>query len=144
MLPLLALLYSGRDEAGEKCAVAQSKQVAALLGPSLIAVSITESINLEIFPDTSAPLVYLNGTLLFVAGLAIVRAHNCWAVGWPLLITLTRWLFLFGGLIRMIAPVSAQQAAQHPTAVLALTSLLLVIGILLTFNAYRQEESADG
>lgn len=124
--------------------MAQSKQVAALLGPSLIAVSITESINLEIFTDTSAPLVYLNGTLLFVAGLVIVRAHHCWTVGWPLLITFTGWLFLFGGLIRMIAPVFARQIAQHPAAVLALTSLLLVIGVLLTFNAYRREETADG
>ena len=56
--------------------MAQSKHLAALLGPSLIAVSVTESINFDIFTNTSAHLVYLNGALLFVPGLAIVRSHN--------------------------------------------------------------------
>lgn len=117
--------------------MASSKQIAALLGPALIAVSITESINIEIFTNTSVPLMYLNGTLLFVTGLSIVRAHNDWSTKWPALITLVGWLFLLGGLIRMIAPVSSQQAVQHPAPVLVLTAALLVIGIVLTFNAYR-------
>jgi len=121
--------------------VAQSKQVAALLGPSLIAVSITESINFGIFTNTSAHLVYLNGTLLFIAGLAIVRSHNRWSARWSVLITLMGWVFLLVGLVRMIAPVSAQQAAQYPTAVLALTFLLFVIGSILTFCAYRREDT---
>jgi hypothetical protein len=88
--------------------VANSKQIAGLLGPTLIAISITESMNIDIFVNTSAHLVYLNGTLLFVAGLAIVRVHNRWTGGWPVLVTLVGWLAIFGGLIRMIAPVSAQ------------------------------------
>ena len=121
--------------------MAQSKQVAALLGPSLIAVSITESINFDIFTNASAHLVYLNGTLLFVAGLAIVRSHNRWTASWPVLITLMGWVFLLVGLVRMIAPVSAQQATQYPTAVLALTFLLFVIGSILTFYAYRREDT---
>lgn len=121
--------------------MAPSRQLAGLLGPSLIAVSMTESMNLEIFSHTSAHLVYLNGTLLFVAGLAIVRAHNVWTRSWPVLVTLIGWLFLLGGLIRMIAPTSAQQTTQHPTAVLALTSVLLVVGIVLSFYAYRRDGS---
>lgn len=121
--------------------MANSRQIARLLGPSLIAVSITESINLDIFADSSAHLVYLNGTLLFVAGLSIVRVHNHWTSSWPVLVTLMGWLFLLGGLIRMIAPVSAWQAAQHSAAVLALTSLLLMIGVILTLRAYSREES---
>jgi hypothetical protein len=119
--------------------VATSRQIAGLLGPSLITVSITESINLDIFTNTSAHLVYLNGILLFVAGLSIVRAHNQWTVGWPVFITLMGWLFLLGGLIRMTAPVSSQQAAQYPAAVWAMTSVLLVVGIVLTLNAYWKE-----
>lgn len=122
--------------------MANSKQIAGLLGPSLIAVSITESLNLDIFADTSAHLVYLNGVLLFVAGLSIVRAHNQWIPGWPVLVTLMGWLFLFGGLVRMAAPVSSQQAAYSPTIVLALTSVLLVIGIVLTLKAYCREEDS--
>jgi hypothetical protein len=40
------------------------------------------------------PVVYLSGVLMFVAGLAIVRAHNHWAKDWTVLITLTGWFFL--------------------------------------------------
>jgi len=50
------------------------------------------------------------------------------------------WLFLLGGLVRMTDPVSSQQAAHSPTVVLSLTSVLLVIGIVLTFKAYSREE----
>lgn len=121
--------------------MAPSRQLAGLLGPSLIAVSITESMNLEIFSNTSAHLVYLNGLLLFVAGLAIVQVHNVWTTDWPVLVTLMGWLFLLGGLIRMVAPVSAQQATQHPAALLALTSVLLIIGIALSFQAYCREKA---
>ena len=70
--------------------MANSKHIAGLLGPILIAISITESINLDIFANTSAHLVYLNGTLLFVAGLAIVRGHNQWTTRWPVLVTADR------------------------------------------------------
>ena len=121
--------------------MAQSKHLAGLLGPSLIAVTLTESINADIFTNTSAHLVYLNGALLFVAGLAIVRIHNHWTAQWPVLITLMGWVCLLVGLVRMTAPVSALQAAQYPTAVQALTVLLFVIGTILTFYAYRREDT---
>lgn len=119
----------------------RSKHLAALLGPSLIAVTLTESINADIFINTSAHLVYLNGALLFVAGLAIVRTHNLWIARWPVLITLMGWTCLLVGLARMTAPVSALQAAQYPTAVQALTVLLFVIGIILSVYAYRREDT---
>ena len=124
--------------------MANSKHIAGLLGPALMAISITESMNLDIFANTSAHLVYLNGTLLFVAGLSIIRVHNCWMVSWPILVTVIGWFALLAGLVRMIDPVSAQQAGQHTTAVLALTFVLLVIGILLTFKAYGREEQPAG
>jgi hypothetical protein len=46
---------------------------------------------MHIFAAQTAPIVYLNGTLLFVGGLAIVQSHNRWSWGWPLLVTLTGW-----------------------------------------------------
>jgi hypothetical protein len=121
-----------------------SKRIAGLLGPTLIAVAITEAMNLRFLTTfigpSHAPLVYLNGTLLFVAGLAIVRAHNRWTGGWPVLVTLMGWLVMLGGLTRMIAPVSAQREGQNTTAVFALLIVLLAIGIFLTFKAYRRED----
>ncbi len=119
-----------------------SKQIAGLLGPTLIALAITESMNLPIWENTPAPVVYLAGTLLFVAGLSIVRTHNCWTGGWPVLVTLMGWLAILGGFIRMIAPVYAQQRTEHnTTAVYALLIVLLAIGIFLSFKAYGREDS---
>ena len=115
-----------------------SKPIAGLLGPTLIALAITEAMNLRTLASTPAPVgvVYLNGTLLFVAGLAIVRAHNRWTGGWPVLVTLMGWSAILGGLTRMFAPASAKSGA---TWVYALLSVLLVIGIVLTFKAYGRQ-----
>ena len=118
-----------------------SKQIAGLLGPTLIALALSESINLDIWSTITAPVVYLNGTLLFVAGLSIVRVHNRWTGGWPVLVTLIGWLVLLGGLIRMVAPVFAQRLVQDTTHVFVLLLVLLAIGMFLTFKAYGREDS---
>jgi hypothetical protein len=92
-----------------------SKRVAGLLGPTLIALAIAESMNLPIWANAPAPIVYLSGTLLFVTGLAIVHVHNRWTGGWPVMVTLIGWLAILGGLIRMIAPAFAQQQTEQNT-----------------------------
>jgi len=79
--------------------------------------------------------------LLFVAGLAIVRAHNHWTRGSPVLITLVSWFALLAGLGRMVAPVLAQQAGQNTIAVYASLIALLAIGVVLSFKSYRRTES---
>jgi pimeloyl-ACP methyl ester carboxylesterase len=113
-----------------------SKQIAKLIGPTLIALAITESMNLRAFEGNAVPLVYLNGTLLFVAGLSIIVAHNVWTRGWPVLVTLIGWFGIIAGLGRMIAPESAY--STHP-AIFVLIVFLLAIGIVLTFKAYSGE-----
>lgn len=117
-----------------------SKRIAGLLGPTLIAIAISEAVNLRSLTNTPPPVgvVYMNGTLLFVAGLAIVRDHNRWKGGWPVLVTLTGWFAILGGLIRMIAPASAQSGAPW---VFALLIVLLAIGTVLTFKAYGREKA---
>ena len=49
-------------------------------------------------------LIFVSGILLFVAGLAIVRVHNRWTNGWPVLVTVLGWLAVFSGLARMLFP----------------------------------------
>lgn len=51
-------------------------------------------------------LVFVSGILLFGAGLAIVRIHNRWTNGWPMLVTVLGWLFVLGGLARILFQVS--------------------------------------
>ena len=116
-----------------------SKHLAELIGPTLIAIAISEAMNLPIFANNPAPVVYLNGTLLFVSGLSIVRVHNRWMRGWPVLVTFVGWLFLFGGLLRMAAPEFAQRSVQDSSPVYTLLLVLLAIGMVLTFKAYGPE-----
>ena len=123
-----------------------AKSVAALVGPFLVALAITEAMNLHLWTgiDPSMPvyslLVYFNGTLVFLAGLSILRAYNRWTRGWPVLVTLTGWFGIFGGLVRMTAPVGAQQNAhQSVTSIYALLVVLLAVGVVLTFKAYGRQ-----
>jgi hypothetical protein len=121
-----------------------SKRIAGLVGPAAIAIVITEWLNLDVFlaaiGPSYGPFVYLNGTLLFVAGLAIVRAHNQWTRDWRVLVTLVGWFAMLIGLGRMVAPVSAQQAGQNPTVLYSSLVGLLVIGVVLTVKSFGQAE----
>lgn len=62
---------------------AASRRIAGLIGPALLAISATEALNMGIL-SPNPPVVYLNGSILFVAGLAIVQAHSRWQRNWTL------------------------------------------------------------
>jgi hypothetical protein len=94
---------------------------------------------MHIFVSQTAPVVYLNGTLLFVGGVAIIQAHNRWSWDWPLLVTLTGWGVAALGLIRMFAPEAAQ--AREGPMTNAIFIALLVLGGLLSFLGYRRNGS---
>ena len=121
--------------------MSNSTRIAGLLGPTLIAISVTEWVNIGVSVAATGPglgpHVYLNGTLLFVAGLAVVRAHNHWTRGWPVLITLVGWSSLLVGLGRMAAPLSAQQVSQEPVILYGSFVTLFVVGLVLTLRSYR-------
>jgi hypothetical protein len=118
-------------------AAMNSRQLARLIGPTLIAIGATEALNMHIFESQIAPLVYLNGTILFVVGLALIRAHNRWAWKWPTFITVTGWVLLMGGLFRMIAP----EAPQAPANAMSYTifAAIVVIGLFLSYKGYSLE-----
>jgi len=114
-----------------------SRRIAGLLGPTLIALAASEALNLRVMAENPASvgLVYLNGTLLFVAGVAIVQVHNRWTPGWPVLVTVMGWFAVFAGLLRMTAPQSATSGAAW---VYGLLIVLPAIGIVLTFAGYAR------
>ncbi|HEX4950832.1 MAG TPA: hypothetical protein VFZ34_29495 [Blastocatellia bacterium] len=116
-----------------------SKQIAGLIGPSLVVITISETINAHIWATNIAPCIHLNGGLLFVAGLAIVRAHNRWVRGWTVMVTLVGWFVMLLGLLRMFAPGLVLKGVQSTgSAFIAPTMSVLAIGIFLTFQAYRR------
>ncbi len=87
------------------------------------------------------PVVYLSGVLFFVAGLAIVRAHNVWVRNWTALVTLTGWFALLLGLLRMfMAGGYQQQSASTPSVVfMVLEALLLLPAVYMTYKAYSRD-----
>jgi hypothetical protein len=111
-----------------------TKQLAGLIGPTMIAIGITEAMNMDVFANQIAPVVYLNGAILFVAGLAVVRANNLWTWRWPVIITLTGWITLGIGLWRMAVP-DAPQAAENVVTYVVLATIG-AIGVILSVKAY--------
>jgi hypothetical protein len=117
--------------------LAVSRAIAGIAGPTMLAIGASEALTYGIWAANIAPLIALNGVLLFVAGLAIVRAHNRWTRGWPVLVTLTGWLGIFGGLFRMFAPEVQQRGENAPTTII--TAILTgADGLVLTFEAYHR------
>jgi uncharacterized membrane protein HdeD (DUF308 family) len=84
------------------------------------------------------PVVYLSGVLMFVAGLAVVRAHNAWVRDWTVLITLCGWFFLVLGLVRMFAASQYRQATAgaSPMTFMVLEGCLVVVALVITFKSY--------
>jgi 1,4-dihydroxy-2-naphthoate octaprenyltransferase len=124
--------------------VLNSKGIGALLGPTIVAMVLAELplVQPHLYDAQTPPVVYLSGVLMFIAGLAIVRAHNHWIADWTVLITLSGWFFLLLGLFRMFAAGLYQQgAAKTDSSIfIALEALLLVLGLIITVKAYRRTD----
>ena len=120
-----------------------SKRLAGLIGPTSIAIGTSEAINFRIWETNSAPLISLNGVLLFVAGLSIVRVHNRWTRGWPVMVTLVGWTAILGGLFRMFAP-EAQKAGENAPTTIITASLVTAVGVFLTYKSIFGREIEPG
>ena len=125
---------------GRNTNVSSSKKIAGLVGPSIVAVTASEFplVQPHLYDAQIPPVVYLSGVLMFVAGLAIVRAHNHWVRDWTVLVTLSGWFSLVLGLIRMFAAGAYQQSSANTstTVFIVLEGALLVCGLAMTFKAY--------
>jgi hypothetical protein len=123
--------------------MANSKQIAGVAGPTMVAMLVSEFplVQPHLYDAQIPPVVYLSGVLWFVAGLAIVRAHNVWVRNWTVLVTLTGWFALVLGLLRMFtAGGYQQQSASTPSAVfMALEALLLLPSLYMTYKAYSRD-----
>lgn len=124
--------------------MANSKQIAGLAGPTMIAMLVSEFplVQPHLYDAQIPPVVYLSGTLMFVAGLAIVRAHNIWMRDWTVVVTITGWFALLLGLMRMfMAGGYQQQSASAPSIVfMVLEGLLLLPALYMTYKAYSRDQ----
>jgi multisubunit Na+/H+ antiporter MnhG subunit len=122
-----------------------SKQIGALVGPTLIAILVSEFplVQPKLYDAQTPPVVYLSGVLLFVAGLAIVRVHNVWKRNWTALVTLCGWSSLVLGLVRMFAATAYRHATQSAssTMFMLLEAFLLAIALAITYKSYSNSSS---
>ena len=120
--------------------VTTSKQIAGLVGPAIVAMVAAEFplVQPHLYESQTPTGVYLSGALFFVGGLAIVRVHNRWATDWTVLVTLSGWVFLLLGLLRMFTASAYLKVAANtrPATFVVLEVILLVIGLVMTFKAY--------
>jgi uncharacterized membrane protein HdeD (DUF308 family) len=120
--------------------VANSRQLGGLLGPAIGVILLSEFplIQPHLYDAQIPPVIYLSGIIMFVAGLALVRAHNVWEKNWTFLITLAGWFLLLLGLVRMFAASQYQQAIQRASSItfMVLEGCLFLAALTITFKAY--------
>ena len=120
-----------------------SKRIAALVGPTIVAMVASEFplVQPHLYDAQIPPVVYLSGVLMFVGGLAIVRVHNKWPRDWTVLVTLSGWFFLVLGLFRMFAAGAYERGSAQTSATvfMVLEGALFVLGLIMTFQAYRRD-----
>jgi FtsH-binding integral membrane protein len=114
--------------------MANSRKIAGILGPAMIALSTSEVLNYRIWDTNMPQVIYLNGTLLLIAGVAIVRNHNLWVRDWRVIITVMGWFAVFFGLARMFFP-QASQPESSPGMYVFL-GLALLAGLFLSVMSY--------
>lgn len=126
--------------------MAPTKTIAGLMGPLLLAIGIAMVINRDLFPTMAGQLtqnyglVFIAGMLALVAGVAVVRVHNVWSGGWPVIVTVLGWLSIVGGLARMWFPQMAAPIANslggNSTALLVAGLVCAGLGGFLSYKAY--------
>lgn len=123
--------------------MADSKRIAAIVGPTIVAMTAAEFplVQPHLYDAQIPPVVYLSGVLMFVAGLAIVRAHNHWARDWTVMVTLSGWFGLLLGLFRMFAAGQYQRGSANTSATtfMILEGVLLLGGLVMTYKAYVRD-----
>src|SRR5215469_14616660 len=116
-----------------------TQRIAAVLGPTLVAATVSEAINLRIWKDVHPTLVFLNGLMLFAAGIFIVTSHNRWRLVGEFLVTLSGWLLVLAGAYRMFFPAFPQGAPNALTY--AVIALLCLLGVTLSVIAFLDRKS---
>jgi hypothetical protein len=128
--------------------MSNSKLIAGLMGPLLLAVGFSMLLRRHLFPimvdqlATAYAVVFISGMLALVAGVAIVRVHNVWVQDWPVAVTIFGWLAIVGGLSRMFFPDRAMSIASrvaHSGGLTLGAIVTLALGAFLTFKGYEEE-----
>lgn len=108
--------------------------IAGILGPILMVVISSELLNFNIWKNVDAKIISVNGLVLLICGVIIIKLHNIWSLNWTLLITLYGWAIFLLGTYRLFFP-NLKQAPQNPITYLFL-ALIFASGCFLTYKGY--------
>lgn len=116
----------------------KSKSIAKIVGPTLIVIVFSEMRlwNPTLYDTQIVPLIYLNGVILFVAGLSIINNHNVWIYSWQTVVTIIGYTVMIIGLLRMLFPEIQKAEFKNDTSTMIVEVILILIGVFLTFKAY--------
>ena len=116
----------------------KSKSIASIIGPTLIVMVLSELKlwNPTLYDTQIVPLVYISGVLFFIAGIAIVRSHNIWILGWQTSLTIIGWLAILLGFARMVFPQTYIIQFKNDNSALFVEIPLILLGTFLTYKAY--------
>ena len=121
-----------------KIKMVKSKSIAKIVGPTLIVMVFSEMRfwNPTLYDTQIVPLIYLNGMILFVSGLAIISNHNVWVYGWQTIVTIIGYVCMLIGLLRMLFPEIQKTAFKNDNSIMIIEVVLILIGMFLTLKAY--------
>jgi glucan phosphoethanolaminetransferase (alkaline phosphatase superfamily) len=127
-----------RHQKTGKSEMEKSKSIAGIVGPTLIVMVLSELKlwNPTLYDTQIVPLVYISGVLFFIAGIAIIRSHNVWILGWQTSLTIIGWLAILLGFARMFFPQTYITQFKNDNSALFVEILLILLGIFLTYKAY--------
>lgn len=121
--------------------------IARILGPVLVIVGIGLLLEGDTFRTMadeflhSSALVYLSGVITLALGLAILNVHHLWVRDWRVLVTIFGWLFVIGGIFRLLAMSVVQRAGEslvaHHRWPIAGAIVTLALGTFLTVMGYQ-------
>ena len=116
----------------------ESKSLAKIVGPTLIVMTFSEMRiwNPTLYDTQIVPLIYLNGVLLFVAGLAIIKNHNIWTFSWQTILTIVGYFAIILGLFRKFFPQVQQGKFENNNLIMVIEIILILVGLFLTLKAY--------
>ncbi|MFA5038301.1 MAG: hypothetical protein WC732_01325 [Candidatus Omnitrophota bacterium] len=120
--------------------------LARLIGPFIIVIGLGLILNVRLYGRIaedffkSPALVYVIGLFTFVAGLALVNAHNIWEADWTLIITIFGWITLLKGAWLVLWPHSVVRMAgfyaRNMKYAVIPWIIMLLFGIFLTIKGY--------
>lgn len=126
--------------------------LAKVIGIYFIVVSLALFLNTQKIRALSTevyanpPLLFVSGIFALILGILIVVSHNVWTPAWVIIITLTGWICLIKGVIRVAFPQVGlhfvNRLIKNTMAFYITAAILLILGIFLVYKGYMQPSSS--